>query len=178
MRMRKATLFIAVSVDGYIADRQGGVAWLRGHSESEPDVDGYGAFIREVDTVVMGYTTYRQIVTELSPEAWPYDGLTTYVLTHRGAERDEQVVFTAEEPAALLRRLKAEPGKEIWICGGAQVVQQLVRADAIDCYHLTMIPTLLGEGVRLFAHGEREIPLALMRTQMGNGMLEAVYERR
>lgn len=81
--MREVDLFIAMSLDGYIADRTGGVSWLCGHDGSEEQGDGYDRFITCVDTVLMGANTYRQITEELSPDAWPYDGLTTYVVTHR-----------------------------------------------------------------------------------------------
>ena len=67
--MREVVLFIAMSLDGYIADEQGGVEWLRGQDPGAADPDSYADFIRDVDTVVMGWNTYHQIMTELSPEA-------------------------------------------------------------------------------------------------------------
>lgn len=84
--MGKIILYLAMSVDGYIADEQGGVGWLGGDG-SEPDAPGsYPAFYETVDTMVMGWTTYRQIVTELSPDSWPYEGRPCYVVTHRQEE--------------------------------------------------------------------------------------------
>lgn len=72
--MRKVILYIAMSLDGYIADRKGNVNWLAGQDDAGEQIDTYGAFINEVDTVVMGWNTYRQITTELSPEEWPIRG--------------------------------------------------------------------------------------------------------
>ena len=70
--MRKAILYIAMSLDGYIADARGGVDWLTGDG-SEPEHEGsYPAFYNAVDTVIMGHTTYRQITCELSPGHWVY----------------------------------------------------------------------------------------------------------
>lgn len=73
--MREISLFIAMSLDGYIADSRGGVDWLTGQKEDGEMIDTYSLFIRDVDTVLMGWNTYHQIVTELSPEQWIYEGL-------------------------------------------------------------------------------------------------------
>ena len=70
--MRDTTLFIAMSLDGYIADKDGKVDWLSGHTPDADDMTSYSEFIKDIDTVVMGYNTYHQIVTELSPGDWPY----------------------------------------------------------------------------------------------------------
>lgn len=82
-RMRKTTLFIATSLDGYIADFNKSVGWIAGQNESEDMPDTYSDFIQDIDTVLWGRNTYRQIVTELSPEEWPYANMQTYVMTHR-----------------------------------------------------------------------------------------------
>ena len=66
--MRKTVLFIAVSLDGYIADKNGGVGWLSGQSSENTRYDPYSEFIKNIDTVIMGRKTYSQIITELSPE--------------------------------------------------------------------------------------------------------------
>ncbi len=73
--MRNVILFIAMSLDGYIADRQGGVEWLCGEDANAEMPDTYGTFVRDIDTVVMGWNTYHQIVTELSPNDWIYRGM-------------------------------------------------------------------------------------------------------
>ena len=70
--MRKVTLFIAMSLDGYIADSKGKVDWLEGQDENVESPDIYGEFIKDIDTVIMGRNTYDQIVTELSPDDWVY----------------------------------------------------------------------------------------------------------
>ena len=177
--MRNVILFIAMSLDGYIADRNGGVDWLAGQDEHAETADFYAAFQPGIDTVVMGWNTYHQIVTELSPDEWVYAGLTSYVVTHReGAAPADGIVFTAQNPCDLVRELKQGAGKDIWICGGADIVQQLVEADLIDEYDISVIPTLLGGGIRLFGQGAEETKLRLIRTQVSNGMVELVYARR
>ncbi len=173
--MRKVVLFIAMSLDGYIADPAGRVDWLSGHSEEET-IDTYSGFVKEVDTVVMGWNTYHQIVTELSPETWVYSQLTSYVITHRQLPSTEAIKFVQENPCELIEQLKQKQGKAIWICGGAKVVQALMQKGLIDVYYISMIPTILGSGIRLFGEAPKAIKLKLVRTQVYNGIVELVYE--
>ena len=78
----------------------------------------------------------------------------------------------------MIKCLKEENGKDIWICGGANLIQQLVRENLIDSYYITVIPTLLGSGIRLFENAAQEIKLRLLNTQSCNGMTELIYTRR
>ncbi len=134
--MRKVTLFIAMSLDGYIADYQGKVDWLEGQGDDTENIDSYSEFVKEVDTIVMGWNTYNQIVTELSPDEWIYNELTTYVITHRECISSERTNFIDTDPVELVRRLKVENGKGIWICGGANVIHQLVNKDMMDLIYV------------------------------------------
>ncbi len=92
--MCKVILYIAMSLDGYIADRDGGVAWLDGDGSDCGHPGSYPDFIQTVDTVVLGYRTYHQIISELSPENWVYRGLKSYVFTHRKLLSTEEILFT------------------------------------------------------------------------------------
>lgn len=176
--MRKTVLFIAMSLDGYIADRNGGVGWLNGQGEDNENMDTYSEFVKGIDTILMGWNTYHQVVTELSPTEWIYGDFTTYVITHHECASSEQIRFKSENPIDLLKRLKTESGKDIWICGGANLVRQFVREDLIDQYYISVIPTLLGTGIRLFENGKKEIKLKLVKTQTYNGITDLVYVRR
>lgn len=176
--MRKIILFIAMSLDGYIADDNGGVEWLKGQGNDGETIDVYSEFIKDIDTVIMGWNTYHQVVTELSPNEWVYKDFTTYVFTHRKKKSSEQIKFTSEYPISLLKQLKARDGKSIWICGGAHIVQQLINEDMIDEYYISVIPTILGRGIRLFDKAEKEIKLKLCKTQTYNGITDLVYVRR
>lgn len=166
-----------MSLDGYIADRNGGVDWLKGQS-NEDTMDTYSDFVKNIDTVLMGWNTYHQIVTELSPDRWVYENFTTYVFTHSKHTSSEQIRFTDDNPVELLQKLKKEEGKDIWVCGGANLVQQLLREDLIDQYYISVIPTLLGSGIRLFEKAGSEIQLRLIKTQTYNGITDLVYSRR
>ena len=176
--MREVILYIATSLDGYIADEQGGVDWLGGHGEPEEGEDSYSRFLRTIDTVVMGWNTYHQVTTQLSPEQWLYEGLHTYVITHRPLPAAPEITFTAEDPCALIRRLRREEGKGIWICGGGSVIQPLVREDLIDEYYLSIIPTILGSGIRLFGTQADQRKLRLTKAETSGGIAQLIYRRR
>lgn len=176
--MKKISLFIAMSLDGYIADSKGSVDWLSGQGSDDDNVDVYSEFVKDIDTVVMGWNTYHQIVTELSPDEWVYQDFITYVVTHNPKESSDKIHFVNESPVNLVKRLREENGKDIWICGGANLIQQLVREDMIDCYYLTIIPTILGSGIRLFEKAGHEIKLRLIKTRSYNGMTDLIYIRR
>ena len=176
--MRKVTLYIAMSLDGYIADRSGNVDWLSGQDSTVETINTYSAFIKDIDTVVMGWKTYHQVTTELSPDEWIYSALTSYIITHRVLPSAENFKFVQEDPCRIVQKLKQEPGRGIWICGGANIVQPLIKADLIDEYYISIIPTLLGSGIRLWGEPEKEMKLKLTRTQSYNGITELVYTRR
>ncbi len=176
--MRNVVLFIAMSLDGYIADIHGGTGWLEGQESGEDDMVSYEEFVRNVDTVIMGANTYHQLVTELSPDEWVYSDFTSYIVTHTPEKSTDQIRFTEEDPCQLVTRLKRETGKDIWICGGASIVRQLMQADLIEQYYINVIPTILGNGIRLFGTFERERKLKLIRTRSYNGITDLVYERR
>lgn len=172
---RNVILYIAVSLDGYIADREGGVGWLDAFSGCDC---GYNEFLEGVDTVLIGMRTYLQIINTLSPGIWPYRGLKSYVFTRRKMRSTELIEFVSEDPAAFVRRLRGQEGKGIWVCGGADLAGQLVRADEIDEYQLSVMPLLLGGGIRLFDGGISSLPLKLERLSSSAGAVHAVYSRR
>ena len=172
--MRKATAYLAVSLDGYIADPAGGVGWLDEFAAGQSE-DGYAAFAKTVDTVVMGGRTYRQIVTELSPDRWVYEGMDAWVWTRdpaplRFARRIEG------DLGAWLRARKRQTGKDIWLCGGAQLIAAAAAAGEVDRWHLTVLPVLLGGGTRLFPEGAPQA-LRLCEVRRSGGIAEMIYEK-
>ena len=176
--MRRVILYIGISVDGYIADSDGKVDWMVGQDPSFNDLDSYDSFVQQVDTVLMGANTYQQIISELSPEKWVYAGLTSYIFTREKQKSTSNIIFTRRDPYELIDELKRKNGKDIWICGGAQLIQSLLCRDAIDVFIFSVIPTVLGDGLRLFDKMDREIKLKLKNMQSRNGIVELVYERK
>lgn len=176
--MRKTILFIAMSLDGYIAEENGGVDWLVGDG-SQPDHPGsYPRFYESIDTIILGYTTYHQIATELFPEKWIYEDKLCYICTHKKHSSTSNMVFTDTVPGTLVHTLKQQPGHDIWICGGALLANQLIQEDLIDRYHISIIPTILGKGISLFQPSDHMKNLTLISTEQYNGIVDCVYEKR
>ncbi len=177
--MKKVILYIAMSVDGYIADCQKSVNWIKGQDDSAEMLDTYSTFFGNIDTVIMGKRTYEHIKTELSPDKWPYSGAITYVFTHNAPMNDtKDIKFTNANPCRFINDFRQGTGKDIWICGGADIANQLIKEDLIDIYHISIIPVILGGGVRLFDGTGNMINLRLVNTLNYNGIIEAVYKRK
>ncbi len=177
--MKKVIAYIAMSLDGFVADREGGVGWLSGDGSDEGNMGSYPDFIKSIDTVLLGYKTYEQIITELSPDSWPYEGMQSYVITHRNIENTDKIIFTGEDVGELVKSIRtAEGDGDIWVCGGASIINQLTKKSLIDRYHITVIPTLLGEGTRLFEATDEPLQLRLINSKSYNGMTDLVYTVR
>ncbi|MDK1727026.1 dihydrofolate reductase family protein [Dellaglioa algida] len=180
MNKRKVILYIAMSLDGYIADEDGSIDFLNLHDSelngtSQSDFEDFYA---EVDTVVMGSKTYQQVVTELSPEDYPYSNVISYVLTPQSIKVQEENVHLVNEPIdALVKRLREAPGQSIWIVGGSSVVTPLIAANLIDEYILTTIPVILGRGIPLFQAQEKWLELVPIQTSLKNGYIQSVYHK-
>ena len=174
--MRKTILYVAMSLDGYIADQNGGVSWLMGDGSDPESLGTYPAFYDSIDTILLGYTTYHQIITVLSPDKWVYEGKRCYVLTSKAVASHDDIVFTSEEIVALVETLKAEKGKDIWVCGGAALAQNMITKDLIDEYRISIVPVLLGGGMSLFGTTRKE--LKLCTSSQCNGITELRYLNR
>ena len=150
--MKKVTLYVAASLDGFIARPDGAIDWLPVPG-SGADAEDYGcaAFMETVDTLLMGRKTYEQVLT-LGP--WSYGGRRCLVFSgKRAGERDEHAEFIDCDIAACVRELKAEAGSDvgvIWLVGGAEIVAACLAGGVVDEIILTTVPVLLGEGIRLF----------------------------
>ncbi len=145
------SVFIAASLDGYIARPDGGLDWLKAVERPGEDY-GYAGFAATVDALVIGRRTYD---TVLGFDAWPYPGKRVIVMTHRPlVARHGEEPFEGS-PAELVRRL--EGVRRVYVDGG-DVIRQFLAAGLIDDLTLSIIPVLLGDGVPLFggaAHGLR-----------------------
>ena len=145
---RKVILYISQSLDGFIADNKGSVNWIIGNNKEYASDYGYEKFIENIDTVILGANTYKQIKNELSPNKWAYENLQSYVLTDEKIKDTENIKYVNMNIEKLINKLKQEKGKDIWICEGAKnLVNQCVKANLIDEYQITTVPVILGNGV-------------------------------
>ena len=175
---RKVILYISTSVDGFIADKLGSVNWINGQEENYESDYGNNNFIKNIDTVILGYNTYKQVVEELSPNEWVYNGLQSYVFTEKNMKDAEDIKFVNEDITTFIKKMKNTKGKNIWICGGANIANQLVKANLIDEYHITTIPVILGSGIRLFQKDNVYIRLKLEESKEENGIITNIYSKR
>ncbi|WP_053957463.1 dihydrofolate reductase family protein [Inediibacterium massiliense] len=175
---RSIILYIATSLDGYIARNNGAVDWLSGNGENPNADNGYDAFYSTIDTIIMGRTTYEQIINVLSPNIWVYEGKKCYVATTRKSEIHNKVEFISNDITGFVRNLKKQQGKDIWLVGGGKLIDQFIKQDLIDKYIITMVPIILGDGLPLFLKENPEIKLRLIETKMVDGMVELSYVRR
>ncbi|WP_307728914.1 dihydrofolate reductase family protein [Alkalicoccobacillus plakortidis] len=149
---RKVVLFIAVSLDGYIATMDESLDWLF-NVEGEGD-NGYSEFYETVDTVVMGRKTYDWITTQMEGE-FPYKGKQCYVFSNARAQKDtENIAFLNENISDFVSHLKQQSGKNIWVAGGGALLHSFIEANQIDEMIITIAPTLIGNGIRLFPEGD------------------------
>ena len=139
---RTTVLYIATSLDGYIAGPNDELDWLF----TDQDY-GYGKFFDSIDTIVMGRRSYD---ISKSLGEWPYVGKTCYVLTHTTGQIDANVIFTDEDPVRIVEKLRALEGKSIWIFGGGQIATAVAAAYLIDEYVIAIHPVLLGAGLPLW----------------------------
>ena len=168
-------MFIAVSLDGYIARADGSIDWL--DAVGRPDEDyGFARFYAAVDALVMGRRTYE---TALGFPEWPYAGKRCIVLTHdpataRGTARHGEELH-AGDVAALVERLGSEGVGRVYVDGGV-VISQFLAAGLIDDLTVSVIPILLGSGARLFDRiPERTLTLVSSRAYE-SGLVQLEYK--
>ncbi len=167
----RCSVFIAISLDGYIARADGSIDYLSIVERAGEDY-GYRAFVDSVDTLVIGRSTYDLALTF---DPWPYAGKRCIVLTRSERESQHGEEFFAGNPRALVERLAANGAKRAYIDGGA-VIQQFLAARLIDDLTLSVIPVLLGTGIRLFGDTEGDLSLELVRSQsFESGLVQLTY---
>lgn len=168
----RCSVFIATSVDGFIARKDGSIDWLS--SVELPGEDyGFAEFYASVDALVMGRATYE---VARSFETWPYGGKRCLVLTHRPAEPLHGEEFVDADPVELVRRLGREGIRHVYVDGGS-VVRQFADAGLVDAITLSIVPVALGSGIRLFEDGGAELRLQLSAVRSWpSGLVQMHYE--
>jgi dihydrofolate reductase len=173
--MSKIVLYIASSLDEFIARRNGDISWLDEFNVEGEDY-GYSEFLNGVDIIVMGSKTYEQV---LSFSKWPYEGFKVYVLTRRKLDCVDGAEIYSGDLDLFVQKIKQESRKNIWLVGGATVAQNFLRQRYIDEIVLSIIPIILGDGISLFKNEAGEIHLALLRSKSySNGVVQLHYALR
>lgn len=167
----KVYMFIAMSLDGYIATKEESLEWLFRH-EGEAD-NGYEQFIRTIDKVLMGRKTYDWVMNEMKG-AFPYQDKECYVFTKEARSSTEHVTFIQEDPAAFIEKLTEEEG-DIWVVGGGMLLRPLLEKRSIDEMQIAVAPVLLGDGIPLFQKGDYETDLELVGVRQFDHFAELRY---
>ena len=174
---RDIILNLAISLDGFICDEDGGFAWISGQGDVRADTADhfdFDGFLASCDTIVMGRKAYEDCLSSL-PEA----AEKRFLVASRTPRAPEgMVVFLSADVVAEVLALKDRPGKHIWLFGGGELASDFIRADAVDRYIVGILPVIRGKGRRLFQEGIPPVELHLDRCTVSDGIPILEYSRR
>jgi dihydrofolate reductase len=174
---RRVIVHIAASADGYIARSDGDLEWLT----SRPAPEGFygmGAFMKTIDTTVFGRKTYE---VSLQLGAKFDSGRRTFVFSRQPppANAPKGVEFVNGSIAAFVSRLREQPGKNIWLMGGGELIASFLDEQAIDEFVVSVVPVFIGDGIPLIARRHRHVPLDLQSVErFEDGLVQLHYRVR
>ena len=173
-KRRKIIVHIATSADGYIARPDGDLEWLT----SRPAPKGFygmNAFMRTIDTKLLGRKTYEE---SLSLGA-KFDSKDRHIVFSRHAppaDIPSGVEFASGTIGHFVSRLREQPGKDIWLMGGGEIIASFLDAQAIDEFVISVAPVFIGDGIPLIARRHRHVPLVLHSTErFEDGLVQLHY---
>ncbi len=176
MTKRKLILYIAMSLDGYIATKEGNLDFLS-MAEKKGEDYGYARFIGTIDTVILGRKTYDKVLS--MGFDYPHADKESYVITRRQRPGTEKLHFYSGDLKELVSQLKCRKGKNIFCDGGAEIVHLLMKDDLIDEYIISIIPVFLGSGIALFKDGRPERKLTLVSSlAFDTGLVQLHYKQQ
>ncbi|MDO6484524.1 dihydrofolate reductase family protein [Shimia thalassica] len=162
--------YIAMSLDGFIADTSGSVDWLDPFNAALGDDGDYGTFISDIDALIMGRPTYQQVMGW----GWPYENRAGYVLTHRTDFTGDHIA-AAGSIETLRTAIEAKEHRHIWIMGGGETQRAALDANMFDTLSVFIMPTLLGRGLPCFGAGLQHNLTLTASTQKPGGILKLDY---
>jgi len=167
-------VYIAVSLDGYIATPDGGVAWLDAY---DSDAFDFAGFMKQIGAIVMGRRTFDQV---LGWGEWPYASQRVIIQTHRPLPPDcppgVEAYSGPVEP--LADRLRTETRGDVWLVGGGESIQSFLLAGLVDRWQIFVMPVLLHAGVHMFpSSAAPATTLRLVQSRSySNGVVEQEYQ--
>ncbi len=180
MSMRKLKVFIAMSLDGYLAAPGDDLSFLEQLPPTGED-HGYQEFMHDIDTVVMGRRTYSKL---LSMEVTvPHEGCKHFIFTRDCSlqSEDTSVQYVVAAPVEWMKQEKAREGKSIYCDGGASLLRAFWEADLVDEWIVSVVPVILGNGIRLFEQAQGEFNPIWLKPQSikqyKSGLMQLHYSR-
>lgn len=175
--MRKLKLFIAMSLDGFIAGPNDDLSFLK-TVEKEGEDYGHAAFMQNIDTLIIGRKTYDWVAKALGSSYYEQGNLDVFVLTRTPRPDAGRLRFYTGELEKLVKELKGESGKDIYCDGGGETISQLLTLDLIDELTISVVPVLLGTGTRLFHEKRPSQQLKHLETTVfDTGLVQLKYQR-
>jgi len=159
---RKVILFIAMSLDGFIAKTDDDISFLSVVEQPGEDY-GYSAFMKSVDAVILGRKTYDKILS--MPSGLTYGERDVFVLTRKPKPAENKITFYSGSLSELISTLKSNDGRNIFCDGGAETVHRFLQNNLFDEIIISIIPVLLGNGIRLFNEGFPGTKLELIQAK-------------
>lgn len=176
--MRSLIIYIATSLDGYIAKPNDDLSFLK-LVEKEGEDYGYAAFTTTIDTIILGRKTYDWVLKEIGSSHYDNGERDVYVITRTKKPGVGRTSFYTGNLTELVQQLKSREGKNIYCDGGAEIINELLKADLIDEIIISIIPVLVGNGTRLFNDGRPEQQLELINTKtFETGLIQLHYKRK
>ncbi|QQQ28193.1 dihydrofolate reductase family protein [Chryseobacterium indoltheticum] len=176
--MRKVSLFIATSLDGYIAKTNDDLSFLK-IVEKEDEDYGYAEFTENIDTLIIGRKTYDYVLKELGPSHYDNGKRDVYVITRTEKPNVGRTTFYTGNLTDLVNQLQSKNGKNIYCDGGSEIINELLKNDLVDEFIISIVPVLLGNGTRLFKDGrpEQELQFVSAKTY-DTGLTQLYYKRK
>lgn len=175
--MRKLSLFISTSLDGYIAKPNDDLSFLK-LVEKEGEDYGYSEFVANTDIIIIGRKTYDYVIKEIGHSYYDNGSRDVYVITRTERPKQGRTTFYTGKLIDLVQRLKLQSGKNIYCDGGAEIINELLQDDLIDEYIISIVPVLVGNGTRLFNDHRPEQVLELVSVKLFETGLTQLYYRR
>ncbi|NQP65975.1 dihydrofolate reductase [Streptococcus suis] len=175
--MRRLVLNIAMSLDGHIARTDGSHDWIQGHGTTEYDTSlqfDNEAFFKSCDTVIMGRKSLEDCPLEMIAGYQEKE----FIIASRHQQPSYDNVRFVSNIVDVIKKLKGEDGSDIWLFGGAQLVQICLKERLIDHFIIGIIPTILGEGISLFDKLPEEQKLTLVESTVTDGIAMLRYDVR
>ena len=169
--MRRVRYSVAMSLDGYVAGPKGESDWIM----MDPEID-FAALAGSFDTILLGRKTYEAARQQGGGPGMP--GMQAYVLSHTLRQSDCPGVTVSDNARETVAKLKAAPGKDIWLFGGGSLFSSLLGIGLVDTVEVAMIPVLLGGGIQMLPDAAKRAKLKLTkhRVYLKTGTVALEYD--